>query len=70
MSDNQTHASDESITAQIERLEAIITELEDGDISLERAQQLHTEGERILKALEDEFDLGEGEIIERSENHN
>ncbi|WP_182013466.1 exodeoxyribonuclease VII small subunit, partial [Haloquadratum walsbyi] len=46
MSDNQTHTSDESITAQIERLEAIITELEGGDISLERAQQLHTEGER------------------------
>ncbi|WP_276657582.1 exodeoxyribonuclease VII small subunit [Haloquadratum walsbyi] len=54
----------------MERLEAIITELEGGDISLERAQQLHTEGERILKALEDEFDLGEGKIIERSENHN
>jgi exodeoxyribonuclease VII small subunit len=66
MSDNQTHPSDESITAQIERLEAIITELEDGDVSLERAQQLHTEGEHILKALEDEYDLGEGEIIERS----
>jgi exodeoxyribonuclease VII small subunit len=66
MSDNQTHPSDESITAQIERLEAIITELEDGDVSLERAQELHTEGERILKALEDKYDLGEGEIIERS----
>ncbi|ERG97109.1 exodeoxyribonuclease VII small subunit [Haloquadratum walsbyi] len=65
MTDNQAHGDDDSITARIERLETIIARLEDDDVSLEQAQQLHNEGERLLRDLEDEFDLGESEVIER-----
>lgn len=66
MTDHQTQSADDSIAAKTDRLEAIITELEDGDVSLERAQQLHAEGESLLGELEEELDLGDGEIIERS----
>lgn len=66
MTDHQTESTDDSIAAKTDRLEAIITELEDGDVSLERAQQLHAEGESLLEELEEKLDLGDGEIIERS----
>jgi exodeoxyribonuclease VII small subunit len=66
MTDHQTQSTDDSIATKTDRLEAIITELEDGDVSLERAQQLHAEGESLLEELEEELDLGDGEIIERS----
>jgi exodeoxyribonuclease VII small subunit len=66
MTDQQIPPTDDSIAAKTDRLEAIVAELEDGDPSLERAQQLHAEGESLLEALESELDLGDGEIIERS----
>jgi exodeoxyribonuclease VII small subunit len=64
MTDHQTQ-SDDPIVAKTDRLEAIISELEDGDVSLGRAQQLHAEGESLLKELEEELNLGDTEIIER-----
>ena len=66
MTDQQTPPTDDSIAAKTERLEAIVAELEEGDLSLERAQQLHAEGESLLEALESELDLGDGEILDRS----
>jgi Exonuclease VII small subunit. len=66
MTDQQTPPTDDSIAAKTERLEAIVTQLENGDPSLEQAQQLHAEGESLLEELESELDLGDGEIIERS----
>jgi len=56
---------DASISAKTERLDEIITQLEDGGVSLERAQRLHSEGRELLSKLEQELDLGEGEVIER-----
>jgi len=53
----------ESITAKTGRLEEIIAQLEDGEVSLERAQELHAEGKTLLEELDAELDVGEGEIV-------
>lgn len=62
-----THESapDASIDEKQQRLETIIKQLEDGEISLERSKDLHTEGTALIDDLEDELTLGDGEIIER-----
>ncbi|MCU4744550.1 exodeoxyribonuclease VII small subunit [Halobacteria archaeon AArc-m2/3/4] len=57
-------AADASISEKMDRLEEIISHLEDGEVSLERANELHSEGKELLEALEDELDLGAGEIVE------
>lgn len=56
---------DASIAEYQQRLDTIIEQLEDGTVSLERAQTLHTEGTALIKALEDEFALKEGTVTER-----
>lgn len=67
MTDTPTTNPDASISEKTERLEEIIAQLEEGDVSLERAQALHDEGQRLLQELEEELDLGDGNIIERTE---
>ncbi|AXR77484.1 exodeoxyribonuclease VII small subunit [Natrarchaeobaculum sulfurireducens] len=66
MSDSSEIPADASISDKTDRLEEIIAQLEDGGLSLERAKELHTEGTRLLAELEEELDIGGGEIIERS----
>lgn len=59
-----TTQHDATINEKTRRLEEIIATLEDGDISLEKAKNLHSEGQELLKALQNDLELGEGEIIE------
>lgn len=49
---------------RIDRLEDIAETLEDGDIGLERAQELREEADEHLAALRDQLDVGDGDIIE------
>lgn len=66
MSDSSEIPADASISDKTDRLEEIISQLEDGELSLERAKELHSEGTHLLAELEEELDIGDGEIIERS----
>ncbi|WP_279629721.1 exodeoxyribonuclease VII small subunit [Haloarcula quadrata] len=49
----------------MEPLEQIIDQLEDGDVSLERANELHAEGTELIAELESELAVGDGEVIDR-----
>lgn len=53
------------ISDKVDRIEAIIEQLEDGEISLEEAQELRDEGKKILAELEETLAVGDGEIIEQ-----
>lgn len=56
---------DASIDEEQQRIDIIIEQLEDGTVSLEHAQALHTEGTELIEALEEDLALGNGEIIDR-----
>ncbi|EMA28358.1 exodeoxyribonuclease VII small subunit [Haloarcula japonica] len=56
---------DETIADKTERLEQIIEQLENGDVSLERANELHAEGTELIAELESELAVGDGEVIDR-----
>ncbi|MFB6202651.1 MAG: exodeoxyribonuclease VII small subunit [Halorhabdus sp.] len=61
--------TDDDITAKIDRLETIIEQLEQGEVSLDRATALHTEGREILAELDAELALDDderGEVTEQS----
>lgn len=58
--------TDEStISETVNRVETIIETLEDGEVSLERAQQLREEGDELLAELREHLEVGDGEVIER-----
>ena len=57
-----TEPGQPSIGEQTARLEEIITQLEDGEVSLERAKELHGEGKGIVQQLEDDLEVWEGEV--------
>lgn len=57
--------SDASIAEKTERLDEIVEQLEDGDVSLERADELHAEGQAIIDTLRAEMDLGGGSVTLR-----
>lgn len=52
------------ISDRVDRIERIIETLEDGEVSLDRAQELHEEGQDVLAELQDELAVGEGTVIE------
>lgn len=54
-----------SIADKTDRLEQIIDQLEAGDVSLERANELHAEGKKLLEELEGELDVGDGDVLEQ-----
>lgn len=56
---------DASIAEYQQRLDTIIEQLEDGTVSLERAQTLHTEGTALIEVLEDELILREDTVTEQ-----
>ncbi|KZX49947.1 MULTISPECIES: exodeoxyribonuclease VII small subunit [unclassified Haloarcula] len=56
---------DETIADKTDRLEQIIEQLENGDVSLERANELHAEGTKLIAELESELAVGDGEVIDR-----
>lgn len=62
MSDAPDVPTDASIGELTDRLERIIEQLEAGEVSLERAQELHAEGQVVLEQLEDALDIGEGSV--------
>jgi exodeoxyribonuclease VII small subunit len=53
------------ISDKVDRIETIIEQLEDGEVSLEEAQELREEGNEILAELEETLNVGDGEIIEQ-----
>jgi exodeoxyribonuclease VII small subunit len=53
------------VSDKVDRVEAIIEQLEDGEISLEEAQELREEGKELLAELEETLAVGDGEIIEQ-----
>lgn len=57
----------DDIDAKIDRLETIIEQLEQGEVSLDRATALHTEGREILAELDAEFALDEDTVDEVTE---
>lgn len=66
MNETESSTTEESIAEKQHRLETIISQLEDGGVSLDRAQTLHEEGTTLLTELREELDLGEGTVTERS----
>lgn len=57
--------SEESpITERTERLEEIIAALNEDEVSLAEAKDLHAEGQALLEELRDELELGEGTVVE------
>ena len=59
-------ATTDSIGEKTDRLESIIDQLENGDVSLQRAKELHEEGKELLSELEVDLDTDEGETFEQS----
>ena len=53
------------ISDKVDRIETIIEQLEDGEVSLEEAQELREEGKEVLTDLEETLEVGDGEIIEQ-----
>ena len=53
------------VSDKVDRVEAIIEQLEDGEVSLEEAKELREEGEELLTELEETLAVGDGEIIEQ-----
>lgn len=53
------------IGEKMDRIREIVTRLEAGDVSLERAKELRDEGKRLLADVEDDLDLGEASVLER-----
>jgi exodeoxyribonuclease VII small subunit len=54
----------DDIDAKIDRLEEIIEQLEQGDVPLARAKELHDEGRDILAELDAELALDEETVDE------
>jgi len=52
------------ISDKVDRIETIVDTLENGDISLEEAEELHEEGQTLLGALQEDLDVGDGTVIE------
>ena len=53
------------ISEKVDRIESIVDTLENGDVSLEEAQELHKEGQTLIEELQDDLDVGDGAIIEQ-----
>ncbi|QGA81965.1 exodeoxyribonuclease VII small subunit [Halomicrobium sp. LC1Hm] len=46
--------------------ESIIEQLEDREVSLERANTRHEEGKELLAELKEQLDVGDGDVNEHS----
>ena len=56
------HSGD--IEAKIDRLETIAETLEEGNVDLPRATELREEADEHLRALREELEVGDGDIID------
>ncbi len=52
------------ISEKVDRIEAIVETLENGDVPLEEAQDLHEEGQTLLERLQNDLNVGDGTINE------
>lgn len=52
------------ISDKVDRIETIVERLENGDVSLEEAEELHEEGQTLLEALQEDLDVGDGNVLE------
>lgn len=58
-------SEDSSVVEQkVERVQDIIDTFDQGDPSLQQAQELRDEGEELLDDLREELDVGEGSVTE------
>lgn len=55
-----------SIAEKTDRLEEIIAQLENGEVSLERAAELREEGQELIEELQGDLDIGGGEVLDRN----
>lgn len=65
MTETDPTETDGEIGTKMERIREIIAQLEDGEVSLERAKELRDEGKELLADVEDHLDLGDASVIER-----
>jgi len=65
MTDPTTTEAEGDIGQKMDRIQEIIAQLEDGEVSLDRAKQLRDEGKDLLHDVEDQLDLGDASVIER-----
>lgn len=54
-----------SISEKMDRVHEIIDTIEAGELSLERAKQLRDEGRAIIDSVEEDLDLGSGDVLEQ-----
>lgn len=60
-----TGSSSQPIDKKVDRIEEIISALQNDDVSLSEAKSLYEEGEQLLAGLEDDLEIDDAEIIER-----
>lgn len=60
-----TEVQTDAIAQKRRRIEEITEQLEAGEVSLERAKELHVEGKELLASLRDELDLDDGSVTVR-----
>jgi len=65
MTDPTTTEVEGDIGQKMNRIQEIIAQIEDGEISLDRAKQLRDEGKELLRDVEEQLDLGDASVIER-----
>ena len=65
MTDPTTTEVESDIGQKMNRIQEIIAQIEDGEISLDRAKQLRDEGKELLRDVEEQLDLGDASVIER-----
>ena len=65
MTDTPPTETDGEIGETMDRIREIIAQLEDGEVSLERAKELRDEGKELLAEVEEHLDLGDASVIER-----
>lgn len=53
---------DQPIDDNVDRIETIISQLENGDPSLSEAEQLRKEGEARIEALRQRLNVGDGDM--------
>ena len=60
-----SESSPKTIDEKVDRIETIISTIQNDTISLSDAKELHEEGQQLLSDLEDDLDIGDAEIIEQ-----
>jgi len=62
MTQTQKPAKSDSFEKNLERLDGIVRELEDADLSLEKALQLYEEGMKLSESCHKQLEEAEGKV--------